>query len=57
MGPPRPTRRAEPERGIDDQVNPASYAGRNQFVDSRIDGRVLSPDTRPGKCAKYRIAT
>jgi hypothetical protein len=43
-----PERRPEPERAVDDQVDPAAEAGRDELVDGRVDGRVLAADAGPG---------
>jgi hypothetical protein len=44
-----PEHGAEPERAVDDQVDPAPQPGRDQLVDGRVDGRVLAADPGPGE--------
>ena len=46
---------ADPEAGIDDQVNAAADAGGNQLVDGGVDSRIFAADARAGKRAKQRV--
>ena len=46
--------RAEPERAIDDQVDGAAHAGRDQLVDGGVDRRVLAADAGAGEEAADR---
>jgi hypothetical protein len=39
----------EPERAVNDQVDPAEQAGRDELVHGRVDGRVLAADAGPGE--------
>ena len=45
----RPGGRTDPVRAVDDKVNPAPGAGRDQLVDGRVDRRVLTADPGPGE--------
>jgi hypothetical protein len=47
--------RANPEAGIDDQVNTAPDARGNQFVDCGVDGRIFAANARSGQRAKQRV--
>ena len=40
---------AEPERAVDDQVDPAAGAGGDHLVDRRVDRRVLAADAGAGE--------
>src|SRR4029077_758688 len=48
--------RADPVRTVDDQIDAAAHARRNQFVNRRIDGRVFAANARARDRAKERIA-
>ncbi|KPW98549.1 hypothetical protein ALO75_200287 [Pseudomonas syringae pv. coryli] len=45
----RTKRSAQPECAIDGQVNPPPVAGRGEFLNGRIDGRVLAADAHAGQ--------
>jgi hypothetical protein len=44
-----PERRPQPERAVDDRVDPAAEPGRDELVDGRVDGRVLAAEPAPVK--------
>src|SRR5882724_1752042 len=46
---------ADPEAGIDDQVNASADAGGDQFVDGGVDGGIFTANARAGKRAKERV--
>src|SRR5688500_18041561 len=45
-------RRADPETAVDDEIGPAANAGRDQFLDGGVDGRVLAADAGAGQEAE-----
>lgn len=44
---------ADPKCRIDDEVNSTSHRGRNEFIDSRIDGCVFATDSGSCKNTKH----
>ncbi len=48
--------RADPERGINGEIDLAAQACGNQFVDGGIDGGVFAADARAGECTEDRVA-
>src|SRR5438094_6770847 len=52
----RPQRSADPVRAIDNQINTAAHARRNQFVDGGIDRGVLAADPCTGQRAEECVA-
>src|SRR6185437_17177807 len=46
--------RAEPEAAVDRKVGAAAQARGDQFLDRRVDGRVLAADTGAGQEAEER---
>src|SRR6185312_4096655 len=46
---------ADPETGIDDEVNTSADPGGNKFVDGGIDRGIFTADARAGKRAKQRV--
>src|ERR1051326_4727862 len=46
---------ADPEAGIDDQVNAAPDASGNQFVDGGVDRGIFAANARAGERAKQRV--
>src|SRR5207237_2820897 len=55
-GPGRADRRADPEAAVDDEVGPAANARRDQFLDGRVDGRVLATDAGTGQEPEQAVA-
>ena len=52
-----PIDRAEPVAAVDDQVDAAAHARRDQLVDRRVDRRVLAADAHAGEEAAERRST
>src|SRR4029079_17093623 len=50
----RTTRRSHPEAAVDGKVGTPAQARRNQFLDRRVDGRILATDARAGEKAKQQ---
>ena len=46
---------ADPEAGVDDEVNASADAGGDEFVDGGVDGGIFTADACAGKRAKQRI--
>jgi hypothetical protein len=40
---------AQPERPVDDQIDPTADPGRDELVDGGVDGGVLAPDPDAGE--------
>src|SRR5579864_1597022 len=46
---------ADPEAGVDDEVNATANARGNKFVDGGVDGGIFTTDASAGKRAKKRV--